>query len=147
MLKIFEGPGMDPVYQKFEFLLMPQDAQPFILIVDDCDSTRESLVAAFDAKGLLSKGAIDGEAALELVKDGPCAAIALVAYHLHNANGAETIRCLKLLCPKMRIIAMSIEHSRRGEMIEAGATEFFEKPFDLPALLTSVTSPLSVIHV
>ena len=126
---------------------MPQDTQPLILIVDDCPATREGLIAAFEAKDLLATGAVDGEAAMELMRDGSCAVTALVAYHLNRANGAETIRCLKLLCPNMRIIAMSTEHSRRGEMIEAGAAEFFEKPFDLHALLISVTSKLDTCSV
>ena len=118
---------------------MTPDSQPFVLIVDDCDSTRESLMVAFEAKGLHCKGVVDGETALELVTEGLCPTSALVAYHLAQATGAETTRGLKSICPNIQIIATSTEHSRRDEMIEAGAVEFLGKPFDLNLLFRHVT--------
>ncbi len=118
---------------------MTQDTRPFILLVDACDPTRESLIVAFEAKGYICLGAVDGESAMDLVREGPCPIVALVDYHLPKASGAETTRCLKTLCPTMPLIGTSTEHSHCEEMIEAGAADFFAKPFDLTSLFETVS--------
>ena len=112
---------------------------PLVLVVDDNDSIRDSLAAAFEAKRYRSVGAPDGEQALEMVRAGNCPAIAIIAYHLPGATGADTTRCIKLLCPRIMVVAISKEHSRQGEMLAAGADVFLAKPFNVRELMDKVS--------
>lgn len=104
-----------------------------ILVVDDDERNRRLLIAMLEAEGYTVQEAVDGERALELVRQSP-PDIILLDIMLPGIDGYEVARLLKAnaatqAIPIIMVTALDDRASRlRG--LEAGAEEFVTKPVD-----------------
>jgi DNA-binding NtrC family response regulator len=117
-----------------------------IYIADDYNSTRELLleivgeslpnyeVRAFpDGKSLLE--------AIDLYHDDIEAVV--TDNNMPNMNGLDVIRKRSSLYPNINFILIS-GYSLQEEAVKAGAKHFFERPFDLEELVSSLSGCLTL---
>lgn len=104
-----------------------------ILVVDDEETLRASIGAILGRAGHLVTLAIDGEDALEKFAPGRFDLV-ITAIVMPRREGIETLRTLRRMEPRIRIIAMSpgdgVDHGlylRAAAALGADAT--LEKPF------------------
>ena len=99
-----------------------------ILVVDDNESVRESLVVWFELNGFDVSKAVDGLEAIEnYQKINPDAVI--MDYEMPNLNGVEATKQILNNYPDAKIIGFS-GSLKEDEFKEAGAVVYFEKPCD-----------------
>jgi putative two-component system response regulator len=118
---------------------------PAILVVDDDEGLRETLSDALASLGFAVLGAPSAEAALALVDRRP-PDLVLTDVHMPGVSGVELCRRLKAdprfeLLPVVVMTAVS-DLDSRVEALEAGADDFFAKPFEFVELRTRVAALL-----
>jgi DNA-binding response OmpR family regulator len=104
-----------------------------VLIVDDCDSTRETLAAHFKAAGWETAMATDGEEFFRVFTAHEPDAV-LLDVVMPKINGGDVCRLIKGH-PDWRqtyVVVMSATISERDEAAyrKSGADEVLRKPFD-----------------
>jgi UDP-3-O-acyl N-acetylglucosamine deacetylase len=110
-----------------------------ILVVDDEAKIRETLRGVLTDEGFDVQEAADGRRALELLAAG-APRLAIVDVWMPEVDGIELLGRMRAEAPAMPIIVISghgtIETAVR--VIQMGAFDFLEKPFELDALLQVV---------
>jgi DNA-binding NtrC family response regulator len=110
-----------------------------LLVVDDEDTVRESLVDYFTSCGHHVRGASTlAEARRAVAAHAPH--VALVDLRLPDAAGVEVMRGLRAEDPELPCIVLT-GHADVGVAVQAmqeGAVDLLEKPVDLPRLLAAV---------
>lgn len=106
-----------------------------ILIADDELSCREALAEAFERRGYRICLAGNGQEAIAVVRSEPVT-LAIFDYQMPRLGGLEALCELrKLPSPPPVVITTSLHDDRvRREAFVHGASGFFWKPVDLPAL-------------
>ena len=117
-----------------------------ILVVDDNEDLRSTIMALLQADGFDVSVAADGEAALASHRARP-ADVVVTDLFMPDKDGIETIIELKKLYPMVKIVAMSGWTSTQGSDYlqvarEIGAAVTLQKPFD-PAELSRVVRDLT----
>jgi signal transduction histidine kinase len=116
-------------------------APPRLLVVDDNDGFRESLVALLVSGGMEVVGeAAGGREALELAgRLEPD--VVLMDVRMPHMDGVETTRQLKAAHPKMRVVALTAQEDDATvrEMLVAGASGYVTKNADGDDILEAVT--------
>jgi DNA-binding response OmpR family regulator len=117
-----------------------------ILVVDDNEDLRSTIMALLQADGFDVSVAADGEAALASHRARP-ADVVVTDLFMPDKDGIETIIELKKLYPLVKIVAMSGWTSTQGSDYlqvarEIGAAVTLQKPFD-PAELSRVVRDLT----
>lgn len=108
-----------------------------ILIVDDNDAIRESLVDALTDEGFQVEDARDGIAALRIAAHDPPSVI-LLDLMMPGIDGKTVAeRLLKNGCASP-VIVVSADRGAAERARTMGAAGFLAKPFDLDALLTLI---------
>jgi DNA-binding NtrC family response regulator len=106
-----------------------------LLIVDDDDQLRETLVRRFQRQGMQVTGAGTAEEALTKSKQFRCD-VALLDLHLPGKSGIELLEALRERQPELEAI-MFTGHGSIETAIQAmkrGAYDYLTKPFQLPEL-------------
>ncbi|MSM41158.1 MAG: response regulator [Geobacter sp.] len=116
-----------------------------ILIVDDEESIRTSLVGILEDEGYRTLLAVDGVEALESVqRDLPD--LVLLDIWMPRLDGLETLQKLKEIHPSLTVVMMSghgtIETAVRSTKL--GAYDFVEKPLSLEKLLLTIQNALGM---
>jgi len=116
-----------------------------ILIVDDEESIRTSLVGILEDEGYRTLLAVDGVEALEVVqRDLPD--LVLLDIWMPRLDGLETLQKLKETHPSLTVVMMSghgtIETAVRSTKL--GAYDFVEKPLSLEKLLLTIQNALGM---
>jgi CheY-like chemotaxis protein len=122
---------------------MMLNAKVKLLIVDDDESVRESLLQLFTELGLSVRSAEDGSSALlEIRQEVPD--IILSDLNMPRMSGFEFLSVVRRRFPAVRVIAMSGEFS--GDDIPPGiaADAFYEKGPRLSPLLQIMQSMICV---
>lgn len=114
---------------------------PQILIVED-----EPRVAAFLDKGLRKNGfvtqiAVDGQQALEQLNSDDYDLV-LLDLALPKIDGWEVLHQLQLKGNPCPVIVLSATSENPELVMQAGATDFFSKPFRFQELLNAVSAQL-----
>jgi two-component system response regulator HydG len=113
---------------------------PSILVVDDDETIRETLVEFFAALGLPARAAAtatDGRRAI--AEHSPD--VALIDLRLPDADGLTLLQAIRADDPEVAIIVLT-GHRAIPTVVRAmqdGAVDFLEKPVDLDALQAAVT--------
>jgi len=108
----------------------------FILVVDDEEFVREPIVAMLNRLGFQAQAAASGEEALEQLAETRATFLLTDIRMPGRVDGLDLIRQTKHLHPQVCAIAMT-GHSREFnyvEVINAGATDFVNKPFGIEEL-------------
>lgn len=106
-----------------------------LLIVDDDDPLRETLVRRFQRQGMTVIAAANGEGALIQADQGHFD-VALLDLHMPGMNGIELLSKLKERQPEIEVLLLTA-HGSIDTAIAAmkhGAYDYFTKPFQLPDL-------------
>jgi DNA-binding NtrC family response regulator len=116
---------------------------PRLLILDDDDALRDSLVEVFELEGYQTYAADCARSALEIVRfrSVDCGVLDL---HLPDADGLGVLREAVRLRPGLRAILTSAAGTPevRGAALEAGAFFFLDKPFPPQPLVGLVARAL-----
>ena len=106
-----------------------------VLVVDDEEFVREPVVGMLEQLGFNADSAVSGEVALEMLTQKPYAFL-LTDIRMPGIDGLELIKRTKRTHPEICAIAMT-GYSREFnyvEVINAGATDFVNKPFGIEEL-------------
>ena len=107
----------------------------FVLVVDDEDFIREPIVEMLRRLEFRVDSASSGQDALKELEERPYTFL-LTDIRMPEMDGLELIKMTKRVCPNISMIAMtgySIDYTYI-DVINAGATDFINKPFGLEEL-------------
>jgi Response regulator containing CheY-like receiver, AAA-type ATPase, and DNA-binding domains len=110
-----------------------------VLIVDDEDDFRETIVKRLNARKILAEGASSGIKALQILENKDFDVIVLDV-KMPDMDGIETLRHIKKLKPKIEVIMLtghaSVEFGIKG--MQLGAFDYVMKPAPLNELLDTI---------
>ena len=111
-----------------------------LLVVDDDQTVRETLVEFFEALGHTARGAATATAGRRAVSEH-APDIVLVDLRLPDADGLVLFEALRADDPELGVIFLTGHADVRTAVraMRQGAVDFLEKPVDLEALETAVT--------
>ena len=113
----------------------PQHPPVRLLIVDDDDQLRQTLVRRFQRQGMAVTGAANGEEALVQAGQGRYD-VALLDLHMPRMNGIDLLQQLKQRQPELEAIMLTAHGSIETaiQAMKRGAYDYLTKPFHLPEL-------------
>ena len=110
-----------------------------VLIVDDEDDFRETIVKRLNARKILAEGAASGIKALQVLENKDFDVIVLDV-KMPDMDGIETLRHIKKLKPEIEVIMLtghaSVEFGLKG--MQLGAFDYVMKPAPLSELLDTI---------
>ncbi len=114
-------------------------AQGAILIVDDEASIRESLQTLLELEGFTVETAATGEEGLAKLAEQPMDLV-LLDFALPDRNGLEILRDIRDRDPDLGVIMITAYGTVENAVaaMQAGATNFIQKPWDNEKLLADV---------
>jgi CheY-like chemotaxis protein len=110
-----------------------------ILVVDDDEDLQRMLGLAFEAKGYRVAKALDGLAAVDLLKAGQRADLALVDLFLPSMDGWAVLEQMKRFSQRPPVVVMSgvSEVNITPRIFREGVEAFVAKPFQLAVLINT----------
>ena len=114
-----------------------------VLVVDDEPVVCEALVRVLAHEGVSVAVAPSAEAALSHPALATCRLV-VCDLMLPGRSGIDLTRAIRALRPRLPVVVMSGYATRHNEeqALEAGATAFLAKPFDIPELMAWVRHAL-----
>ena len=114
-------------------------AQGAVLIVDDEASIRESLQTLLELEGFTVETAATGEEGLAKMADQPMDLV-LLDFALPDRNGLEILRDIRDRDPELGVIMITAYGTVENAVaaMQAGATNFIQKPWDNEKLVADV---------
>ena len=110
-----------------------------VLIVDDEDDFRETIVKRLNARKIQAMGANSGVRALEVLKENDFDVMVLDV-KMPDMDGIETLRHVKAMKPEIEVIMLtghaSVEFGLKG--MQLGAFDYVMKPAPLNELLDTI---------
>lgn len=110
-----------------------------VLVVDDEDDFRETIVKRLKSRKIIAEGAEDGKKALELIENNTFDVIVLDV-KMPGMDGIETLRHIKSKNPRIEVIILtghaSVEFGIKG--MQLGAFDYVMKPAPLAELLDKI---------
>ena len=104
-----------------------------VLIVDDSRAMRALIGRALKELQMETMEAVNGREAMEKLRGGEKADVALVDWNMPEMNGLEFVRAVRAcnFLDEMRIIMVTTEAEleRMSEALACGANEYLMKPF------------------
>jgi two-component system, cell cycle sensor histidine kinase and response regulator CckA len=114
-----------------------------ILIVDDEYGIRSVLAALLEEEGYRVFQASNGSEASEVWSEHHGAIdLVLCDFSLPDASGDEVVQEIRQERPDLKVIFMSGMVPPSGELFDAGACAFLEKPFDPRSLSVAIRGAL-----
>ncbi|WGQ10328.1 response regulator transcription factor [Pedobacter gandavensis] len=112
-----------------------------LLLIEDEQSLRESVLAYFSAEGNICEFAVDFQSAMEKISLYQYDCI-LLDLTLPGGEGMEILRALKKLNKKDGVLIISARHSLDDKVdgLNLGADDYLVKPFHLSELQARVTA-------
>jgi DNA-binding NtrC family response regulator len=110
-----------------------------ILVVDDEDDFRETLVKRLSKRNYSVRGAVGGQQALDMMSEEP-ADVVLLDMKMPGMDGIQTLHALKKKFPAAQVIILtghaSLESSKDG--LRLGAYDYLIKPSTLDEILIKI---------
>lgn len=112
-----------------------------LLLIEDEQSLRESILSYFSAEGNICETAIDFHSAIEKISLYTYDCI-LLDLSLPGGEGMEILRVLKKMSKKDGVLIISARHSLDDKVdgLNLGADDYLVKPFHLSELQARVTA-------
>ena len=113
--------------------------KPRVLVVDDDQGIRYTLREILEASGLAVDEAADGEAALAQFAAVP-ADLVITDLRMPKLDGMALLARLQAQSPRPRVVVITAHGSERQAVaaMQAGAFDYFRKPFEIEELLAVV---------
>ena len=117
----------------------PTTAQGSVLIIDDEASIRESLQTLLELEGFTVESAASGEEGLAKLAEQPMDLV-LLDFALPDRNGLEILHDIRDRDPELGVIMITAYGTVENAVaaMQAGATNFIQKPWDNEKLLADV---------
>jgi CheY-like chemotaxis protein len=116
-------------------------AGPSVLVVDDDDDIRETIIESLGDEGLAAAGAADGAAALSMLKSAEHKpGLILLDLMMPGMSGAE-FRERQLADPELAripVVVLTADANAQSKSIELRADGCLEKPLTLASLIETV---------
>ena len=113
-----------------------------VLVVEDEDDVREILAEEISAHGLKCLQAKNGHEAIDMVL-GNKVDLVITDFRMPKLDGLEFIRKIRGDGYTMPILVMTgFTNHTMETFLRAGASEFFEKPLDIEALIERIVKLL-----
>ncbi len=114
-----------------------------ILVVDDHESMRESLINSIEREGFIVKGVESGEKAIESISLEHFDLV-ITDLKMPDISGLEVIRKVKKISPSTEIILITAygSISTAVEAIKCGAYDYITKPFESEEILLNIERAL-----
>lgn len=121
---------------------------PRILVVEDDQGVRESLVVVLQVQGYEVIGVERGEAAVRHLESSP-ADLVVLDLNLPGIDGLETCRRLRAIAFTGPILMLTARHEVRDRVsgLDAGADDYLPKPFALDELLARIRALLRAFDI
>ncbi len=120
------------------------DRPPQVLLVDDEQEFALVMAKRLAKRGLAVSTAHSGGEAVRLAR-GTDFDLAVVDVKMEGMDGLETMKTLKVLLPRIKVIMLtghgSAEMARQG--LALGAYDYLTKPCELPELLERIRAALA----
>jgi DNA-binding NtrC family response regulator len=115
-----------------------------VLVVTHDEDMARLLSCLMKGEGFKTLEVHNRETALQTVKSEPVA-LMLLDSRIHNADRTETLRQVRALDRNLPVIVLASYHDTDGAVraVNAGAYDYFSKPFQSEALVQSVHQALS----
>ncbi len=125
----------------------PAPAQGTILIVDDEASIRESLQTLLEMEGFTVETASTGEEGLAKLAERPMDLV-LLDFALPDRNGLEILHDIRDRDPELGVIMITAYGTvdKAVAAMQAGATNFIQKPWDNEKLVADVRAVVARRH-
>lgn len=111
-----------------------------VLIVDDEEDFRETIIKRLKVRKLEACGAGTGKAALDLLREKEFDVMVLDV-KMPNMNGVDTLKAAKQIAPNVEVIMLtghaSMEFGMKG--MQLGAFDYIMKPVPINELLDTIT--------
>jgi DNA-binding response OmpR family regulator len=109
-----------------------------VMIIDDEESLRSTLIRILRVAGVNSIAVSDGRTAINLLNDEYC--LVFLDIHLPQMDGIETLRGIRHKFPKLPVIMLTGHGSLQSavDALRLGATDYLLKPID-PEVLVATT--------
>lgn len=121
--------------------------QPFLLLVDDDDVTRDLLARSLERNGFVVTGVADGAEALTQINNESCDLV-LLDVLMEGMTGLEILTTVRRTRSTTDLpIIMATSKDQSGDVVEAlrlGANDYVTKPFDIPVVLARVQTQLAL---
>ncbi len=106
-----------------------------LLVVDDDEQMRRTLVGRFERQGMTVYAAAGGEQALRIAADARFD-VAVLDLHMPGMNGLELLERLKVRQPDLEALLLTAHSSVETAVaaMKKGAYDYLTKPFHLPEL-------------
>jgi RNA polymerase sigma factor (sigma-70 family) len=118
---------------------MPDETTPTVLVVEDDDAVRTSLLVLLRLKGLRAEGFASAEELLSAWRPGWTGCL-VVDLRMPGLSGLELLARLRELGCELPAIVITAhgDVANTRSSFRAGAVDFFEKPVDNDALLAAI---------
>jgi len=118
---------------------------PTVIVVDDEDAVRDSLLFLLDVEGLPARGFASAEAFLAAAPK-PTSGCIITDLWMPGLDGADLLRLLPLHGIDLPVIMITGhgDSAAAARVLAAGAFDFIEKPFQHVAILEAVRAALAV---
>lgn len=112
----------------------------WVLVADDDDDIRETIVMLLELQGYVAIGANDGVDALQQIRARGRPAIVLLDLRMPRMNGSELVAALRAepALAATPIVVLSGDTNARDVAAALGAHGLLKKPFELSALVATV---------
>src|SRR3954452_9097192 len=122
----------------------PKDPRPHIIVVEDEQFQRETLVDFLDDKGYRASGVESGAALRKLVEKDPPALVLLDLRLPGGKDGFALARYLRERSKRMGIIMVTASDDTVDQVVglETGADDYIAKPYEARALLARIKAVL-----
>jgi DNA-binding NtrC family response regulator len=120
-----------------------------VLIVEDEDALRNLLMVMFEENGLKVLAASDGIEAIEVfTANKDKIGVVLSDIGLPRLSGWEAFLRMKEINPQVKGILASgfFENKVKEEIVKSGASNFVEKPYNLPVIISMLQDILKEVQ-
>lgn len=118
--------------------------QPTLLVADDTDVTRATIVHSLEAGGLYATAFESGDALLAALPDS--ALVCVLDLRMHGKDGLACLREIRQRSPHTQVVLLTgVDDARTAvTALKAGAFDYLTKPFNPTELLRTVNRALQV---
>ncbi len=132
------------VFESRKQSLYPTGNGEVILVVDDEANIRQVTTATLEKHGYKTLTAADGTEAIAVYTQNEKIALVITDMSMPYMDGAATIRALRKINPKLKIIAASgLTNPQRADNQDLKTNAFLLKPFTAEKLLTTIAEVLA----